>query len=190
MRWIEAHQLAIFVRDALQNLYGLVRPESLFTIPRIVEVFITVLNVYGEAEFSELGLFVAASSLLSLTNLDAFSQIKNSTETSLTVLDSEKILSIFDLLQVIVGLRVLLLLVWTNLARQELRAIEADALEDLGQIAEHTLVVHGTVERDVTEVPGARLHTCSFEIFIMSKNKNHFLYTYRLCKCSIAAPCQ
>ena len=157
MRRVKTHQLAVLVRNALKHFDGLIGPECLFAVPRVVKILITILDVDGEAEFTELGLFVATSSLLTLADLNAFGEGKDSSEAGLTVLDPEESSTIFNLLQVIICL--LILLIRADLAWQKLRAIEADALEDFGEVAEHALVVNGAVQGDMTEMTRARIHT-------------------------------
>ena len=117
MRWIEAHQPAVVVRDSFEDFDGLVRPESLFAIPSVVKVLVPILDVDGEAEFAELGLLVATATFLTLADLNALREIQNSTEASLAVPDLEDVLAVLNLFQVVVGLRTLFLLVRADLAR-------------------------------------------------------------------------
>ena len=154
---IEAHQLAVLVRDSLQHLDGLIGPERLLAVSCVVEIFISILDIDSEAEFTELGLLVAATPLLTLTDLNAIREGEDSSEACLAILDPQQSFPIFNLFQIVISL--LTLLIWAHLTRQKLRAIEADALEDFGQVAKHALVVDRTVQRDVAEMPRARLHT-------------------------------
>ena len=104
-------------------------------------------------------MLVATATFLTLTNRDALSEVQHSLESCLAISDPEKVLAILNLLQIVISLRALLLLIRAHLAWQKLRAVEADALEDLREVPQHSLVVHWAIQGYVAEMTGTSLHT-------------------------------
>ena len=68
----ESHQLEIFISHLSENLIALISVENLLPVFGLIEIFVEVLNIDGEALLYEFWLLVAASTCLRVTQSTFF----------------------------------------------------------------------------------------------------------------------
>ena len=156
MTSIEAHNSTVFVRDAFQHCDCLIRPEDLFAISRVVEILISILDVNAQTDSPKLRLFIPTTTLLALTCVNTFRKTGQSLEPSFASPDLQEHESIFSFLLIS---KLFVLLIFSDFAGQNFRAIEADTLEDLIKIVKHTSVIDWTIKCDVAKMSRTSLHS-------------------------------
>jgi len=159
---VEPEEPTVFIRDALKNYIGFIRPQCFLSIPCVIKVVISVLNVNTETTFLVLRLLVATATFLTFADLDGVGEGLNFAESHLAIFDSQEHFSVFLLFQIVILLLRLIIgcsCHVRNFAHQNLRAIEADALQDFDKVPKHSCMVHWAVQGNVAKMTGTSLHT-------------------------------